>query len=95
MTAPDKPGSAKLARQPATPGRHVEQEAADPDGRRRGLRLLAGLPDDERDAIALAYLGGHTYRVVATLLDHPEGTIKSRIRSGLLTLRLAAVGLAR
>jgi len=45
--------------------------------------VLATLPPRERRPIVLAYFGGYTYREVAVLLDEPEGTIKSRIRSGL------------
>ena len=47
---------------------------------------LLQLPEVERSAIVLAYYGGHSYREVATLLGTPEGTIKSRIRSGLSKL---------
>lgn len=57
---------------------------------------LADLAPGEREAIELAYFGGHTYREVAVLLDVPEGTVKSRIRIGLSKLQvvLAAAGLA-
>ena len=54
-------------------------------------RALATLSAAERQVIELAYFGGHTYREVAVLLEQPEGTVKSRIRSGLLRLRAALI----
>jgi RNA polymerase sigma-70 factor (ECF subfamily) len=54
------------------------------------LREAVGtLRQTEREAISLAYFGGHSYREVASLLGIPEGTAKSRIRSGLARLRTA------
>ena len=52
---------------------------------------MNALSPGERKAIELAYFGGHTYREVAMLLDEPEGTVKSRIRSGLRLLRSALI----
>jgi RNA polymerase sigma-70 factor (ECF subfamily) len=52
---------------------------------------LDTLSSSEQQAIQLAYFGGHTYREVARILDEPEGTIKSRIRTGLTRLRAQLV----
>jgi RNA polymerase sigma-70 factor (ECF subfamily) len=49
----------------------------------RVREAVAALPEEERVPIRLAYFGDRTYRQVAVDLDIPEGTIKSRIRSGL------------
>jgi RNA polymerase sigma-70 factor (ECF subfamily) len=48
---------------------------------------LAALPDEQRDAIRLAYFEGQTYVQVARTLGIPEGTAKSRLRLALARLR--------
>ena len=53
----------------------------------RVKHALGSLSEVERRAIDLAYFGGYSYREVAELLDQPEGTVKSRIRSGLKAMR--------
>jgi RNA polymerase sigma-70 factor (ECF subfamily) len=50
-------------------------------------RAMGELSHDERRAIELAYFDGRTYREVARVLEQPEGTVKSRIRSGMRRLR--------
>jgi RNA polymerase sigma-70 factor, ECF subfamily len=42
----------------------------------------------EREVLNLAYFGANTYREVATILNLPEGTVKTRMRSALQRLRV-------
>jgi RNA polymerase sigma-70 factor (ECF subfamily) len=52
-------------------------------------KALAVLTPDERQAIETAYFSDLTYAEVATRLNQPLGTIKTRIRTGLTKLRKA------
>ena len=83
------------ARQTAESGYDVEHEVWDLAVADHVKEALSTLSDDERRAIELAYFGGHTYREVASLLGAPEGTVKSRIRTGLRRMRdgLAEAGI--
>lgn len=64
-------------------------------GAERVRLALDGLCDKERTAIGLAFFGNRTYRQVATELAVPEGTIKTRIRTGLAHLAEALHAEAR
>ncbi|HYX45167.1 MAG TPA: sigma-70 family RNA polymerase sigma factor [Acidimicrobiales bacterium] len=79
------------ARATAEHGVDIEREVIDLMVGDHVKEVVAELPADERRAIELAYFGGHTYRQVAVLLDEPEGTVKSRIRSGLRRMRQGLV----
>jgi len=50
-------------------------------------RCLSTLTKLQHESVMLAYYGGNTYREVASLLDTPLGTIKTRLRDGLIRLR--------
>lgn len=50
-------------------------------------RCLSSLTQLQRESVILAYYNGNTYREVAELLKTPLGTIKTRLRDGLIRLR--------
>ena len=48
---------------------------------------MAGLPDEQRRAIELAYFEGYTYREVAQITEVAPGTANGRLRLALRKLR--------
>ena len=81
-----------------TTGETVPSAAATPDPRQsfdvreQGRRLrdaLKMLTPDERKAIETAFFSEMTYHEVASQLNQPLGTVKTRVRSGLGKLRSA------
>lgn len=55
--------------------------------RQRVGRALDGLTPLQREAVELAYYSGLTHQEIAEVLDAPLGTIKTRIRDGMIRLR--------
>jgi RNA polymerase sigma-70 factor, ECF subfamily len=55
--------------------------------RERVQRCLGSLTELQRECVNLAYYSGYTYREVAELLGVPPGTVKTRMRDGLIRLR--------
>jgi RNA polymerase sigma-70 factor (ECF subfamily) len=73
---------------PSTP----EDDAIDTDDRRRARDAMATLPPAQREALELAFYDGLTHVQIADRLDVALGTVKTRIRDGLIRLRTAMGG---
>jgi RNA polymerase sigma-70 factor (ECF subfamily) len=50
-------------------------------------QILEKLPYQQRQLIELAFYGGHTHSELARILDLPLGTVKTRLRAAIQTLR--------
>ncbi len=70
------------------PGYDVVSEAVEARlDAQRVRRCLDSLTELQRESVTLAYYGGYTYREVAGLLKVAVGTVKTRMRDGLIRLR--------
>lgn len=69
---PQNPGSSHL-------DRHIANELVG--------AAFAGLPEVQRNAITMAYFDGFTCEEIASRTETPLGTIKTRMRSGLRTMK--------
>jgi len=50
-------------------------------------KALTKLTELQRQAVELAYYGGYTHSEVSTMLSVPIGTVKTRLRDGMIRLR--------
>ncbi len=66
----------------------TEVEVARREEAREVRSALGELPSDQRQVIELAYFGGFTHVQIASMLEVPIGTVKSRMRLGLTKMRI-------
>jgi RNA polymerase sigma-70 factor (ECF subfamily) len=74
---------------PISTGVNLEDEAAQRQAVTKIRGVLSQLPQDQRRALEMAFFEGMTHTEIAAKTGEPLGTIKTRIRTGLLAVRQA------
>jgi len=64
-----------------------EQLVVDAETREKVMDALIGLPEEQRRLIEAAFFEGYTHTELAKRFELPLGTVKSRIRAGILAMR--------
>jgi RNA polymerase sigma-70 factor (ECF subfamily) len=80
-------GLAAVESAPATAIQTPEDAVMDAERRHRLTDALAGLPTEQRRLIEAAFFEGYTHSELAERFGLPLGTVKTRIRAGMIAMR--------
>lgn len=82
-----RPPEDDIADMPISTGVNLESEAAQRLAVDKIRGVLSRLPQEQRRALEMAFFEGMTHTEIAARSGEPLGTIKTRIRTGLITIR--------
>ena len=84
-----RPAEDDIDELPIAGSTNLEDEAVQRQAAEKVRNAMSQLPPEQRKCLELAYFEGLTHTEIAGKTGEPLGTIKTRIRSGLLTVRKA------
>jgi RNA polymerase sigma-70 factor (ECF subfamily) len=84
-----RPAEDDIDELPISTGVDLESDSAQKLAIEKVRDVLAQLPPDQRKALEMAFFEGMTHTEIAGKTGEPLGTVKTRIRTGLLALRKA------